>query len=1332
MTTYAISEYSVPELKKIVSEYVDKMANDEKKPKRQVLKEIGLTLSKMKKNDLLAFINDKVASYKLKLDMKPLTKEERKKNVPTNQIVLTDTTGRYKFKKLTEIKPEDYVDFETDCIFRGKKKLLEHQMKFSQGFFESNYSGAIAFHGVGTGKTLSAAVIANCYLDKYPANKIVFVAPAGLIANFQKELYSMYNDKLSEPDPKKYNPLTDPRYNYFSYEKFSRLRDPQSYCANSLLIVDEAHNLRSRYTMNLVDTGGEIISKPSNNVRGYKCLQCALGSTKILLLTGTPLVNSVIDIENLMAISQQKPEPDYNAIESLKNNVLEEDLYVEKLEKIGKFEKITKVKVEETESEKKARKSEQFDIFASYFNYKISIVENKEIKTQFPDVNYKYVFINMNNKEIELYVKNESEFRNNNSDFFEKKISKKKTDKDGNEVVETTTGTKSFYIGERRYANVLGDTGIHKKFKLDPETRTYSFNDDDNENLKVNYILNVIRDEPEYVVDGLKCKPKFIVYSNFLDYGSNVLSKTISIFNRKYNKNIKYDFINSTKSRVERDSILSKFNKRDDDLQVVFLSRAGAEGLSFKETRGVFILEPGWNQSLIDQVIARGVRAGSHKELPEKYRYVDAYCVFVSTKFRTPIMPLYLKYGGISCDYVIEVDGNKKKEYDLKNLSEKEKNILFKLDTIPEKKLNPDENDLENLLGFGSYSGNASYDLFEYAFLDDKEKAGIAVDKMKEYEKELDNFREKLEDNIEKNKKAIEGLEAVKDKKSDKYKQLMGQKASSQRGINDMNKKINQMTEFIKQMKEKIEINPEFKKEIDKNISSSKPEIPKYTIEPIDIKLLKMSAVKQHAINGFYHLIKNPNIIKKVEDFKNPNNAEYAEKLKEYMEKNNGKEMPYRERTKLWNEIYKNKKINSEMEKLNNKYFKKLTEYLQKKKTEYEQIKRLKNKDKEKEFIEKNKLFDRKYTATANFFPTPKNLINKMIEMSGLRDDKRVSGILCFEPTAGYGNIPAYIYDTANKELSFDLCEYLPENRNIINDILIKNNPSCRLLESNDFFKLLPNRIYDYIFTNPPFDISYTYEINQKIEIDYDKYLDNKKKLIKDTAFIMRAYNLFLKEGGILCGVMSRSWMTSNDGKDFKDWIKDKIIDAYLVESGAFGSSKADKGALSENLTTTTPTIIIVLKKPLDGEILEELIDIENLDKMKNKTEIKLKEHTFNDNTLNNVNKKISTLMKKYNKSNDIQILLKKINDVIIKIDSSNDGEYLNTLKDDYDKLINNRLQNMNKDVYNEFYDPKEHKKITKKIENSDSKTEEPIKNINYIEDTKKEPKEEFKKKRKN
>lgn len=84
MTTYAITEYSVPELKKIVSEYVDKMANDEKKPKRQVLKEIGLTLSKMKKNDLLAFINDKVASYKLKLDMKPLTKEERKKNVPTN------------------------------------------------------------------------------------------------------------------------------------------------------------------------------------------------------------------------------------------------------------------------------------------------------------------------------------------------------------------------------------------------------------------------------------------------------------------------------------------------------------------------------------------------------------------------------------------------------------------------------------------------------------------------------------------------------------------------------------------------------------------------------------------------------------------------------------------------------------------------------------------------------------------------------------------------------------------------------------------------------------------------------------------------------------------------------------------------------------------------------------------------------------------------------------------------------------------------------------------------------------------------------------------------
>ena len=42
--------------------------------------------------------------------------------------------------------------------------------------------------------------------------------------------------------------------------------------------------------------------------------------------------------------------------------------------------------------------------------------------------------------------------------------------------------------------------------------------------------------------------------------------------------------------------------------------------VSFFNLQNEFILEPHWNYARIDQVIARGIRAGSHKVLKEKFK----------------------------------------------------------------------------------------------------------------------------------------------------------------------------------------------------------------------------------------------------------------------------------------------------------------------------------------------------------------------------------------------------------------------------------------------------------------------------------------------------------------------------------------------------------------------------------------------------------------------------------------------------------------------------------------------------------------------------------------
>ena len=57
-------------------------------------------------------------------------------------------------------------------------------------------------------------------------------------------------------------------------------------------------------------------------------------------------------------------------------------------------------------------------------------------------------------------------------------------------------------------------------------------------------------------------------------------------------------------------------NKNGEKIKVVIISRAGAEGLDFKNIRQIHILDPWYNTNRIEQIIGRGVRTCSHKELP--------------------------------------------------------------------------------------------------------------------------------------------------------------------------------------------------------------------------------------------------------------------------------------------------------------------------------------------------------------------------------------------------------------------------------------------------------------------------------------------------------------------------------------------------------------------------------------------------------------------------------------------------------------------------------------------------------------------------------------------
>ena len=96
----------------------------------------------------------------------------------------------------------------------------------------------------------------------------------------------------------------------------------------------------------------------------------------------------------------------------------------------------------------------------------------------------------------------------------------------------------------------------------------------------------------------------------------------------------KYAIISGETPSDIRDKIVKIFNSKEnitgEIIKVLLISKTGAEGLDLKNIREVHQIEPYWDKSRDDQVIARAVRVGSHDQLPEKDRDVQPY-LYIST-----------------------------------------------------------------------------------------------------------------------------------------------------------------------------------------------------------------------------------------------------------------------------------------------------------------------------------------------------------------------------------------------------------------------------------------------------------------------------------------------------------------------------------------------------------------------------------------------------------------------------------------------------------------------------------------------------------------------------
>jgi SNF2 family DNA or RNA helicase len=458
----------------------------------------------------------------LKCPTKAKANQQQQSAIPTNgQIGAFHQKQLQKFKKDSTIRRRPRQQ-QLACIGNSAIPLRKHQKKVIR-YFE-NHRGLIAYHTVGTGKTLTAITISQCFLEKHPDYKVYVVTPASLIQNFKKQMLDYKN--IQHPD----------NYRFFSIQKFvSVYRKNQISCDKILLIVDEAHNLKTLYRKTEPKLPGKKSVEVGVNSRFVE--KCAQKASKVLLLTGTPITNSTKDIIALYNMVRDENEPRLDT--KRKNLGVNQQTYstAKLLEKL---------------------------------KCKISVFDERSAE-YYPLVKEHEVFLKMTPSYEEKYDKLVSE--NGLSNLAIKMFGE----------IDITR----FYNGFRRAVNTLED-----------------------------------KDSPkiQWVLDKLKQNRKTIVFSHFLEAGNKAIIKNLP-------NNIRYAYINGSLPQKDRTRIVNEYNSNK--IQVLFISKAGGEGLDLKGTQDIIILEPAWNLSVEEQVIGRGVRYKSHSQLPLSERKVDVYRLYL-------------------------------------------------------------------------------------------------------------------------------------------------------------------------------------------------------------------------------------------------------------------------------------------------------------------------------------------------------------------------------------------------------------------------------------------------------------------------------------------------------------------------------------------------------------------------------------------------------------------------------------------------------------------------------------------------------------------------------
>lgn len=625
--------------------------------------------------------------------------------------ILSVNLGEDLCNKLSEDDKKSFFKYQ-EFLYNYMKDLNDFSNKGNQ----IDNRGIFVYHGLGSGKTTSSIIISESCReynldeaeehyktkDKY-LRKVILMIPANLffdpwVKEISSKCYSnceirdavnkILKDNKNLPEKKLKDLITEKLkefdfyiiyYNAYTLKggykdkllqiptrknsndnytnKYSENNNPFD---DAVVIIDECHNL-----MNMISNKLKI----NEDVEIYNDLFNSENS-RMILLSSTPIINDVFEISILANILRGKISG-RNEIKFEDNYQQFKNLFINETDALIKNQNMIKRRFNGLISYNKGINE---SVFAKQIIENIYVPFSQEQHDGYLNAEQLATKQKQDENVTDEYDQSSLFKRKSANVVFPKYIFNQK-DLNSKKLKKNDKLINPIAINNK---NGLLDTTITKEL----EKQIIEILDNDDKPLNINNELHQISKKVYHIIKKVKeANGPVLVYSKFEGlYGIRFIEEALKQNGfGQYKKSSDSSLLDGTymkwtgkdRNNEYKDIFNSHKNKDGKIIKIFLMTSSGKEGINLMGIRQIHILEPWWNNTIIKQIIGRGIRICSHNHIDKK-DFIDLRFTEELRIFNDRFVNVFKYYGFLDLR-----NKNKDKESIIKEM--KKRSIDFKI-----------------------------------------------------------------------------------------------------------------------------------------------------------------------------------------------------------------------------------------------------------------------------------------------------------------------------------------------------------------------------------------------------------------------------------------------------------------------------------------------------------------------------------------------------------------------------------------------------------------------------------------------------------------------------